>query len=566
MSHSATVVDPRQFGVMDPTGNTDCTAVIQAAIDSIKPTSDGYLIGTSQGGVVRIPAGVYKVTSSLMIYSYVTVEGAQIDTVINAQLAASNRGVFEPTPVTANGIVQQFRLRNLQISAQTNGCGITFSGTSSINLADWVIDSVMFSTKNFAINFAGNYSQAGTVRDCIGTGLGAGFIWLEGNILRIVNSQAKAGVMTTFNGSTFPGIFTLRGADILVVQGHCETGTTNGAAVSFYLGGTGATTINSGIRLIDCWIENAPDVNGHTLVVDNVTDCRITSRGVTTGPSALYLINSSDVSLDYSTAASEVAFAESPPKSDLVVGFEVNNSSRVDWFNTNIALRRKTTLSSATYYSTPITPAPRSGNLLNKGPWTVTQHGDALAQIALQYVTGLGPVQVVSWTLGTGYFDVALPTINIDASRNMPPYRGWFGFAIDFGTSTGVNAQLFSDSFPNSAIVNPGRNIIPMITSQISDGSNGNTYIRFFGGTSGTVYISNAHFALGEDYGYPGAPASRVDFINERSIDFGTGAPTNGYWEQGSIRFNQAYASSPSVHHWRCTAGGTPGTWLAITL
>lgn len=49
-----------------------------------------------------------------------------------------------------------------------------------------------------------------------------------------------------------------------------------------------------------------------------------------------------------------------------------------------------------------------------------------------------------------------------------------------------------------------------------------------------------------------------------------TAAPTTGTWGKGDFLLNSAPSEAGSigskyiVHGWRCTAGGTPGTWVDV--
>ena len=66
-----TVVNVLDYGA-DPTGSTDSQPAIQAAIDSLSTTSSASATG---GGTVYIPAGKFKINSTLKIGYGITLLG-----------------------------------------------------------------------------------------------------------------------------------------------------------------------------------------------------------------------------------------------------------------------------------------------------------------------------------------------------------------------------------------------------------------------------------------------------------------------------------------------------------
>src|SRR5437016_4050504 len=90
-----TVVDPREFGELDDTGTNDCSDVIQAALDSLRPSSDNPF-GVAVGGIVRMPKGKFRIETPLKLYTGIVVEGSYLDTVFVAAHGSTDRGVIEP--------------------------------------------------------------------------------------------------------------------------------------------------------------------------------------------------------------------------------------------------------------------------------------------------------------------------------------------------------------------------------------------------------------------------------------------------------------------------------------
>lgn len=57
--------------------------------------------------------------------------------------------------------------------------------------------------------------------------------------------------------------------------------------------------------------------------------------------------------------------------------------------------------------------------------------------------------------------------------------------------------------------------------------------------------------------------------LDGKAIDTGTAAPTSGTWTTGDVVINSAptadnVIAATAALYWRCTAGGTPGTWKAV--
>lgn len=68
------VVNVLDFGA-DPTGVADSTAAIQAAINSLAPTSSAVTPANAGGGTVYIPAGRFRITDTLLIGYGITLMG-----------------------------------------------------------------------------------------------------------------------------------------------------------------------------------------------------------------------------------------------------------------------------------------------------------------------------------------------------------------------------------------------------------------------------------------------------------------------------------------------------------
>lgn len=104
----------------DKTGVTDSTATIQTAINAAN---------TAGGGVVYFPAGTYKLTSALTVYSNITLIGDGSDVSVLHQTGSNADGL------TGNSIVN-FRMNGLWVTGTGAGTGIGLHLTESAGAAN----------------------------------------------------------------------------------------------------------------------------------------------------------------------------------------------------------------------------------------------------------------------------------------------------------------------------------------------------------------------------------------------------------------------------------------------
>lgn len=88
---------------------------------------------------------------------------------------------------------------------------------------------------------------------------------------------------------------------------------------------------------------------------------------------------------------------------------------------------------------------------------------------------------------------------------------------------------------------------------------------------TGVVNISNFNCqtlgagAFADNRIFRSSPAASTIRTSNCSWNFGTAAPTNGWWPKGTRRQNVNLSSSGQALEWICTVSGAPGSWLTHT-
>jgi hypothetical protein len=95
-----------------------------------------------------------------------------------------------------------------------------------------------------------------------------------------------------------------------------------------------------------------------------------------------------------------------------------------------------------------------------------------------------------------------------------------------------------------------------------------NPVFRVRGGGSASLYGRSGD----SDWSGGNAPMQITNLIvgdgsggGGRLVQMGPGAPTSGYHAKGEFVLNDGTGSDNTTFLWRCTAAGTPGTWVART-
>lgn len=147
-----------------------------------------------------------------------------------------------------------------------------------------------------------------------------------------------------------------------------------------------------------------------------------------------------------------------------------------------------------------------------------------------------------------------------------------YGAKLPDSTLLKVNANTFNST--NAAIALE----LPVTTSQVLEVSD-----NFFGATLGYSMSGNSStfkpskFLLGDntDLSQNGTSgtANRISgfayshFLGNQEISYNQNPPSEGTWSKGSVVFNtRSIPANDSVFAWVCSAAGTPGTWVPVSV
>jgi len=185
------VLTTADFGAVGD-ATTDATAAIQAALDAA---------AAAGGGTVFIPAGIYRISNTLLIPSKVHVRGAGRGATVLRGIAGqySGKSVNGLTAyiTLCMGAVDRASVAHLTVDHATNGCTANGIGCT--------------------IDASGNYSTNCTVFDCeITASVNSGYLlWnLKGRYIKYVGNYLHGGYVSGV--STQEGIETFGGLDVLI--------------------------------------------------------------------------------------------------------------------------------------------------------------------------------------------------------------------------------------------------------------------------------------------------------------------------------------------------------------
>jgi hypothetical protein len=161
------------FGA-DPTGTTECSSAINAAITAVSAAG---------GGTVFFPAGTYKITSAISQLSHVNLQGTGYGSIIDVQAAINGIQMFSGDTF---GVVSCY-IKGLNIKTSTN------NGLRAI----YVKDSVQHKTLE---NYITGFVTAAVVYD--GTNTGNGCFCCDIILNKIIGGTATSGIGISIGVST----------------------------------------------------------------------------------------------------------------------------------------------------------------------------------------------------------------------------------------------------------------------------------------------------------------------------------------------------------------------------
>jgi hypothetical protein len=232
-------VSVKDFGAVGD-GTTDDTAAIQAAINSLTVTAwAGSASGmyVKAGGIVYFPKGVYRITSSLIVGQYVTLQGN------------TPHGFNYPNPTTS--------------VSNINGSVILADFT---NNNSWVIDTAVYNTSTgapvgYLSSLSGAQTDSGAYNICQGVFVKDLIIWGK--------QIAYGGIR--LSGSPLGGIENVEvyNTDIgILVQNSYGVSVKDILILSNLYGFCSAIDVN-GISVDNIWTQPGPNASGRTITNAN---------------------------------------------------------------------------------------------------------------------------------------------------------------------------------------------------------------------------------------------------------------------------------------------------------
>lgn len=561
------IVSVLDFGA-DPTGVSDSSAAIQAAINALKPINGLF---PEKGGTVYFPPGTYLVNTAINTYSAIVLQGSGASTIMQAG-ASLTGAIFQPASVDVNdiyiyGIIQSFRFN-------TSGSVWAIKSTANNVLSSQFRDLVFVATYGISLCRPNTYAQSNYISEITSYGPVQQILALTGNFNRIesVTKEGNSGTSTEAyvyvfgaDGSNVPNVGFAGGNIFKRVLIEAD-GSVNKTAIKF--------SYSTDNELENFWAELF-DTNGYIVELDN-SSVRI--RGLCRGEalvrgkiklrnkSWLYIdnfnANTEDISwqsyFDYD--ASSFTYIEHLLTRRAMDVYKLSASSNITVQQNLIYLWNQ---NPPTGYSAQFTADYTSGQNLLVNPsfeagmyrWgissadtptftnsevgqglmfqCVSTAGFQLTQSVVINASQIGQpltIRYIAKIVGAGY---AIPIVAGEADFNMHRVtagQGWVTVTLTYRPTA-------------SGTLNFGLWWVGV------------------GGTSSTIYVDEFSLCAGERGLLNPAKFGSFE-LEQRTFTAATAAPTTGTWKRGDRVFN----STPTVGQpksWVCTVAGSPGTWVS---
>lgn len=591
---AADVVNVKDFGAVGD-GIADDTAAIQAAIDAVKPDSVYVNAWASQAvRKVLIPRGRYKLTASLKTYTGVWLDGDGETSRLWAAPGFAGTAIIKGEPIAAQSWLQHPRISNLGFESAA-GSGIwAFQQT-----VDWIVrgrfeNLTLWTSKGLDL---APYCQSSVVERVTSYGAIDQLLHLRGNA-NVVSQLDKEGdtgttadpyILVEANGDTTPpsGRTGASGGNRfqqIIIEGATSA---NKSLVKF--DGTADTTLE------DFWLETAAgSTDGYALRVNQSK--RLAIRGLWTNTikdrSEIALTNESSVSIERLQLDANIPTVQTDRIEDVV---SVDSSSYLEVGALTYGFLRGDLLPSSPRIKvravedrqtidTPVAGVQSMlyrphgfrhwHNLLVNPSFEAGGYGTAWSVIAGAAATAtyetseVAPGLMVHLNYAAGTFSRWLQPVTVPAA--------WVGreMTVSFLAKL-TNASATAIVFPAVS----GGGLVPSGNEMAARSGEGwqRLHYTFVPQAAGTVYVgAQVNFAatadvyldefmlsLGDDGSMVGGFRAEQIELSGRSVTYASAEPASGTWKAGDVVLNsEPSAAEPSG--WRCTAGGTPGTWTAI--
>lgn len=277
---SATYVNALDFDA-DPSGVADSAPAIQAAIDSLTQ-SQGLFSGVGNGGTVFLPAGTYKLGSTLKLYGNCELRGASRNGTLLNYTPNTGRAIelARLASYPAADTIEGAAVRDLAIKANGSagkGIGVDSDDTDAIVFKFQATGLLFFNVKSTCIELTDAYSQKCLFEDIVAKNIGGQLLKVDGNV-NVYRDLCIEGTMLTGFTAPATGLIEVRGAQFLiedcVPEPNCNPDGlgTEPAAVGIYVGPSSYDGANTSGRIVNIWNEMNDNGAGHLLHIDSVNE------------------------------------------------------------------------------------------------------------------------------------------------------------------------------------------------------------------------------------------------------------------------------------------------------
>jgi hypothetical protein len=293
----------------------DDTTGIQAAIDFVaRPRStDGDPV---VGGVVYLPAGVYRTTQPLLLPDGVVLVGDGSATVIryegNGGVAVRFQGAPGAQSVTGAGV------ENLCIDADNGGA---IDGAWGTTLQNVRVRDVVLTCRDWGVDLRSCDTRNSTFDNVHQRQFGAGAVWIEGSSNRLYAVNTDFGTRDGFWAD--PALMVVRGDNNSVI-GCVIEGVLPNTATGYYVSGT---RLHWGFNWAEMSnnLDVATGLNNTAFIFENVSDvARVDNLHILSTTQRAQLINSQVRALQINNLAENYPLRQ-------YFSIDANSAMEIDW-------------------------------------------------------------------------------------------------------------------------------------------------------------------------------------------------------------------------------------------
>lgn len=564
-------VSVKDFGAVGD-GVADDTAAIQAAIDATKPSvayfNDSAIPTQTKG--IYIPAGTYRVTDTIILYSFQTLFGDGVSSDLKADPAFSGASIISmqsPIPLSVD-YCHLASIRNLSFSGNTTavaqGSGIVVNCVFQ--------DIALATTKGFVFD---TYTQACTFSRIFSGGSIDQILHLKGNWNIVENVDKEVGTGSSSDpyilvqrwgpGSGLSVSNTLR--DILL------EGTRSPNKTPLKLDGTAGTYV------IGYWTEGGGPTNGYAIDINESLGVYLqnslvgvfdTDQIKVTNKSLVYVDNVDGNSVDVPWYDSFDVDSTSFVSVDSVYTRRNGDTYKIDSL-ANITAKRFT--SDTLFRTAPVagispftSPEYTSGaNMLVNPSFEAGRYGwtfSAVPTTVEEYITsevGPGLMAHFQWAANGSYY--IAQNITVPAAAVGKPIT--ISAAVKITGAGSVIPIVANLNSTNNFRVNADEGW-QILTATMRPTSAGSLLFGLFCisvTAASEVWMDEVSVCYGVQSGLNSGKFGSLE-LNAKTFTTATAAPVNGTWKVGDRVFNSApVVGQPKS--WVCTVAGTPGTWVS---